>query len=255
MPAGGRLTVVETELRAVEALRAEYQREMGCQIVHDSWHRRGFSTMYAVRADDELIGYAAVGGPPGTPREILKELYLIPPARGRTRVVAGRVIAASGARFIEAQTNDVQLSLVLWDCATECSSETILFADGTDSRIECPDVRLRALSAADRADVFPHSLEPVGDWGVEYDDAIVATGGFLTHYNPPFVDLYIEVAAPFRGRGCGSYLVQALRGIARAAGHVPAARCHADNLASRSALQRGGMRPCARVVRGRLLIA
>ena len=100
--------------------------------------------------------------------------------------------------------------------------------------------------------MFTHHSEPVGDWGLECEGALVATGGFFTHYNPPFVDLYMEVAQPFSGRGYGSYLVQELRRLAREAGHVPAARCHTGNLASRGALQRGGMRQCARVVRGRV---
>ena len=143
MPVGGSLTVLETELRALEALRAEYRREMSCQIVHDSWHRRGFSTLYAVHAGDGCIGYAAVGGPPGEPRDILKELYLVPVERTRTIAVAERVIDVSRARFIEAQTNDVQLSLVLGECAVDCTSDTILFADGID-----PPPRTRRCDAA-----------------------------------------------------------------------------------------------------------
>jgi GNAT superfamily N-acetyltransferase len=100
--------------------------------------------------------------------------------------------------------------------------------------------------------VFAHQVVPVGQWGLAHQQTIVATGGFLTHYNPPFVDLFLEVAEPFRGRGFGSYLVQELRRLAQSAGHVPAARCNVTNQASSGALQRGGMRASGRVVRGRV---
>jgi GNAT superfamily N-acetyltransferase len=233
-------------------MREDYRREMACQIVHDSWHRRGFSSLFAMHADGAPLGYAAVGGPPGEPHDVLKEFYLVPEHRALAQVFARRVIEISGARFIEAQTNDVQLSLLLWDCAEECTSEILLFADGSDGGLEAPGVTLRVLGAMERETVFVHQLEPVGHWGLADQQTIVATGGFLTHYNPPFVDLFLEVAEPFRGRGYGSYLVQELRRLARSAGHAPGARCHENNQASRVALQRGGMRVCGRVVRGRV---
>ncbi len=246
------LSVQPTDLAAVGAMREDYRREMACQIVHDSWHRRDFSSLFAIHEDGAPIGYAAVGGPPGEPHDVLKEFYLVPTRRALALVLARHVIKIGGARFIEAQTNDLQLSLLLWDCAVECTSEILLFADGDGRGLAAPGVTLRVLEATERATVFVHQVEPVGNWGLEYRESVVATGGFLTHYNPPFVDLFMEVAEPFRGRGYGSYLVQELSRLARAAGHVPAARCHQSNLASRAALQRGGMRACGRVVRGRV---
>jgi GNAT superfamily N-acetyltransferase len=35
------------------------------------------------------------------------------------------------------------------------------------------------------------------------------------HYNPPYGDVYMEVAEPFRRRGLGAYLVQELKRIVR----------------------------------------
>jgi hypothetical protein len=52
-----------------------------------------------------------------------------------------------------------------------------------------------------RETVFRHEREPVGDWGLEYDGRLVATGGLLYHYNPPYGDLYMEVSAPYRLKG------------------------------------------------------
>jgi GNAT superfamily N-acetyltransferase len=72
------------------------------------------------------------------------------------------------------------------------------------------------------------------------------------HYNPPYGDIYMEVSAPHRRKGLGSYLVQELKRICRDMGCVPAARCGQDNMASRLTLQRAGLLPCARIVRGRI---
>lgn len=97
---------------------------------------------------------------------------------------------------------------------------------------------------------FSHSTEPIGEWGLDRAGRIVATGGLLFHYNPPYGDLFMEVAPDQRGRGLASYLVQELRRIGREGGHIPAARCDLSNAASRRALERGGMRACGQIVRG-----
>jgi GNAT superfamily N-acetyltransferase len=87
---------------------------------------------------------------------------------------------------------------------------------------------------------------------LERDGHIVATGGLFFHYNKPYGDIYMEVAAAYHRQGLGSYLVQELKRIAREGGHTPSARTDRTNLPSRLALQRAGMFPCARILRGRL---
>ena len=83
-----------------------------------------------------------------------------------------------------------------------------------------------------------------GEWVAEVDGRSVGAGGIMTHYNPPFGDLYMEVDADARGRGIGSCIVRELRAIAKAQGLEPAARCSPENEASRRTLLRGGMRQC-----------
>src|SRR4029079_6739503 len=100
--------------------------------------------------------------------------------------------------------------------------------------------------------IFTHTDEPVGDWAIECDGVIAATGEVLFHYNPPYGDIYMEVAAPSRRRGFGSYLVQELKRICRRTGKIPGARCGVTNEASRGTLERAGMLPCARILRGSL---
>jgi GNAT superfamily N-acetyltransferase len=77
----------------------------------------------------------------------------------------------------------------------------------------------------------------------------------MTHYNPPYGDLYMEVDERFRRRGYGSYLIQELKRVSYEAGLVPAARCNVANGASRATLQKAGLLPCARLLSGVLASA
>ena len=149
-----------------------------------------------------------------------------------------------------AQTNDVLLTLLLYDCAREITSETILFHDVLTTSLTVPGAVLRRVAEADAGRIFEHKVEGVGEWLIEHDGAVVATGGILTHYNPPYGDLFMEVDEPFRRRGYGSYLLQELKRSCYELGRVPAARCNASNTASRAALQKAGLFPCARMLSG-----
>ena len=248
------LEAIPVSLDAILSLREGYRREMGCQIVHDSWHARGFATHFSLIDRGCVVGYAAVGGAPGSASDIIKEFYVLPGHSAEALPLFRCLIAASKALFIEAQTNDVLLSLMLWDCAVELTSETILFADAGPTQMAPADVKVGPLTAAARARVFHHTLEPVGDWGLTHGPEVVATGGILFHYNPPYGDLYMEVVESARRRGYGSYLVQELKRICYEGGHVPAARCQQSNVASRRTLERAGMLACARIVRGRIAV-
>lgn len=244
--------VAPAGLEDIASLREEYRREMGCQIVHDSWHRRGFASSWLLRSDGAIVGYGSVGAPPREPRDILKELFIRPGFRAHVKPLVRALVTASGARRIEAQTNDRLLLLVLLDAAVDLTSDTILFDDALTTSLAVPGVTVRRLTDDDRGRVFEHTREPVGDWGLELDGTIVATGGLAFHYNPPFGDIYMEVEPNHRRRGLGSYLVQELKRVCAAMGSVPAARCGDTNVGSRRALERAGMLPCARIVRGRI---
>jgi len=76
-------------------------------------------------------------------------------------------------------------------------------------------------ASAPKAHIFPHQREPSGDWVIEVQGAVVATGGFLCHYNPPYGDIFMEVAEPARRLGFGSYLVQELKRVCYEAGKKP----------------------------------
>lgn len=240
------IDVIEAPLEAILAMRQAYRHEMDCQIVHDSWHARGFTRSYLLRIDGVVVGYGSVGGAPRDPRDTLKEFYVAPEHRGEALPLFQRLADVGGARIVEAQTNDVLLSLMLYDTATEITAEKILFADAATTHLpRPPGISLRRVSVeADAA-----------TWALQADGVIVATGGILCHYNAPYGDVFMEVAEAHRRRGLGTYLVQELKRICREGGLVPAARCHHDNPASRRTLERAGMLPCARILRGRLYAA
>jgi GNAT superfamily N-acetyltransferase len=141
--------------------------------------------------------------------------------------------------------------LMLYDCAQNITSDTIIFADAFTSSLTCPDVTLRKTTAEEKEALkprYPH--EGVGEWLLETDEGVVATGGALYHYNPPYGDIYMEVDERFRQRGYGSYLVQEVKRICYEIGKVPAARCNVNNIASRRTLQKAGLLPCGRILMG-----
>jgi GNAT superfamily N-acetyltransferase len=84
--------------------------------------------------------------------------------------------------------------------------------------------------------------EPIGDYVLELDNEIVATGGFLLHYNMPFADLYMEVREDCRRKGFGSFLIQEIKKQCYLSGRVPAARTGTNNIASWSTLTKAGLK-------------
>jgi GNAT superfamily N-acetyltransferase len=230
------LIVTAGDAGLVASLREWHRREMQCQIVHDSFLRRGFCDVYALAVDGETIGYGLIDHKfhPGS----VDEFFVLPHARALVRPLFHQLIETGGATHIRAQTNDRLLLLMLDDCAVDVVVENILFADGLEARLPNPGGTLARLPGA------------AEEWRITLDSRAVAEGGLLFHYNPPYADIYMEVEEAHRRRGYGSYLVQEMKRIAYELGKIPAARCNADNDASRRTLERAGMLPCGRILRG-----
>jgi GNAT superfamily N-acetyltransferase len=244
------IDVTPVLLEDVLPLRELYRREMNCQIVHDSLPRRGFGDLFLLRSDGRLAGYGFVMGYQGEPKDMIREFYVLPAYRGSALPLFRRLIEVSRARRIVAQTNDALLTLMLYDCAREITSDTVVFADALTTSLAVPGAILREVADADKERIFEHKVEPVGEWLLVVDGGIVGTGGIATHYNPPYGDLFMEVDEPHRRRGYGSYLIQELKRVAYETGKVPAARCNVANAASRATLQKAGLFPCARLLGG-----
>lgn len=211
---------------------------------------RGFTDCYLVRLDGRVAGYGCVLGFHDEPKDVIKEYYILPVHRAAALPLFRRLAAASGARTVEAQTNDVLLTLMLFDCAVGIESKTVLFHDAFTTSHSVPGITFRRVAEAEKSRIFPHKMEPVGDWMIEADGEVTATGGLMFHYNVPYGDIYMEVAEPFRRRGYGGYLVQELKRTCYEMGKIPAAHCNESNTASRATLQKAGLLPCARILSG-----
>lgn len=247
-----KIEVQRAEYRDVEAMRGLFRQEANCQIVHDSMLSRGLADAYLILVDEQLAGYGAVLNKYDKDR--LSEFYTLPQQRGNVLPMFRELLAVSRATSMEAQTNIPCMLTLLYDCAEDIVDEKILFHDAFTSNLVCPQDTFRQAVPADAASIFPHQHEPVGEWVVESqsDGAILATGGFLCHYNPPYGDIYMEVSEAARLQGIGSFLVQELKRVCYEAGKKPAARCDTANIASRRTLQRAGLLPCGRFLTGNI---
>jgi GNAT superfamily N-acetyltransferase len=229
-----------------------YRQEMNCQIIHDSLHsRKGWTEPYLLMSHGVAVGYGsvAVGGPwKGKPAVF--EFYVAPPYRSRMFDLFIALLTACNATRIETQSNDSILTAMLHTFAQDVASESILFHDKFRTAHLPNGAIFRRAAAADAARVFPHQAEPVGDWVLEAEGMLAATGGILFHYNRPYGDIYMEVAEAFRKRGLGCYLVQELKRVCYEQGSVPAARCSPTNIPSRKTLQKAGFVPCGHILTG-----
>jgi GNAT superfamily N-acetyltransferase len=242
------IEVSRVEVNEVMPLRELYRQEMNCQIVHDAFPRRGFSDPYLIRIEGRVAGYGLVANQHDP--DTVDEFYPLPAYRAAALPMFRQVLEVSQATRIRAQTNDRLMLLMLYDCAENITRDTILFADAFTTHLTCPTGIFRKATEADKARLFEHKGEPVGDWLIESEGVAVATGGALFHYNPPYADLFMEVDEPYRRRGFGSYLVQELKRICYEMGKTPAARCNAANVASRKTMEKAGLLPCGRILLG-----
>ena len=234
-------------------MHARLRAVANCQLIRDSYWTRGFLTAWAIAVDGKTVGCGAIGNRHFAGRVL--EFFVLPENRRHATELFAELLRATTATQIEAQTNLPLMIAMLREFATEIRTENLLFADAKPTALTVPEGAVfRRKQEAGELRVFAHQMEPEGDWVIEVDGAIVATGGFLTHYNPPFADLYMEVAEKRRQRGFGSYLVQELRRVCREAGYVPAARCDVGNVASQRTLERGGMALCGEMVAGNVKI-
>jgi GNAT superfamily N-acetyltransferase len=236
---------------AIAAWRARYLAGIDAQVRYDAVHQRGWADLYALGLDGVDVGYGAIKGDDSPrDRDALFELYVDPPARPHGVPLARAVIAASGATRLACQTNDAGTYGVFRQLAADVRVDAILFADHDRTALEVSGAIARPRRDDDA--IFEHTAEPVGDFVVEYGGEVVATGGALTHYNPPYADLYMEVRPDARRRGFGALVLQAAKRDCYARGLVPAARTGVTNLASQATLRRAGLRPCGFVLGGRV---
>lgn len=234
------IQVTRVQYEEVKGLRELFRQEASCQIIHDSALQRGLADPFLVFVDALIGGYGAVWNKhyPGR----LMEFYTLPHLRPAALLMFRELLAASQSTHIEAQSNIPLMLLMLYDCAEDIVTEKILFHDVFTSHLPRPDGVFRRAPKEDQA--------PKGEWLIEGNNTVLGAGGFLCHYNPPYGDIYMEVAESERRRGVGSYLVQELKRVCYEAGKKPAARCDPSNIGSRRTLEKAGLLPCGRLLAG-----
>lgn len=238
--------------QAVLALRERVRGEMRCQIIHYQIHARaGWTEMFALHTDGALAGFGtkAVGGP-WRERPTIIEFFVSPEQRGHVFRLFEALLAQTGVRHIETQSNGTLLAHMLHAWSGDVVSESILFEDKLTTDLPANGAILRQVTPDAEIHAAIEGRRGGGDWQLVVDNTVVGQGGILFHYNRPYGDLHMEIAEQLRRQGLGSYFVQELKRACRALGSIPAARCNRDNLASRYTLQRAGFVPCGHLLTG-----
>ena len=209
-----KIEVWRSEYKEIEALRERYRQEANCQIVHDSILRRELADPYLILSDGRVAGYGGVWNKYDLGR--VMEFYTPPCHRAHAQDLFRELLTVSKATQIEAQTNMPLMLTMLYDFAESIATESILFEDAFQTNLPCLNGVFRHTRPGDG--------DSYADWGIEVEGKIVAEGGFLCHYNPPYGDVSMSVSEDARRQGLGSYLVQELKRVCGEAGKRPSAR-------------------------------
>ena len=253
MAASAKLASIED----THELRTQFRKEMDCQIVHDSIHRReGWTKTYLLELNGFSVGFAsmAVAGP-WKDKPTVFEFYVLPSHRVHGFDLFEAFLATSGARFFEVQSNDALFTVMLHAYGREVVSEKIVYRDQTNTALPANGAVVKCVSSKKEITTAIEQRQGGGEWVVEVDGAVVGKGGILFHYNVPYGDIYLEIDEPFRRRGLGGYFIQELKCACRDLGAIPCARTDPANIASRRALQRSGFAPFAHILNAPVAIA
>jgi GNAT superfamily N-acetyltransferase len=235
-----KIEATKTTLKEILSLRNLFLQESNFQIRYNASHERGRTDSYKISVDTIIIGYGSLKGNENpAERNTIFEFYIIPSFRHLSSGAFAKLLNISSASFIECQSNDILLNSMLYEYGQNINANVVLFKDQIATFHHLDDVKFRKRNDGDV--IFEHKLEPEGDYVLEKNNQIVATGGFLLHYNVPFADLYMEVRQDYRRQGLGSFLLQEVKKQCYLATRVPAARCDIENIASRATLQKAGM--------------
>jgi GNAT superfamily N-acetyltransferase len=246
-----KLQVFKSELKEILPLRKLFLEENHFQIRYNACHERNWSDSYLFELDASPVGYGSIKGKEDLrSRDTVFEFFIISQYRSLDSQFFIELVKASGATYVEAQSNELLSTRMLYEFGQDIRSDVILFKDNiaTELNISNTNFRLRAQEDA----VFHHTIEPIGDYVLEQKGRIVATGGFMLHYNFPFADLYMEVDEGYRKMGLGSFLIQEIKKECYKNGRVPAARCNIQNKASQATLLKAGLVAAGFMLEGKI---
>jgi GNAT superfamily N-acetyltransferase len=238
----------------VMALRREHRQEVNAQIVHDQIsEREGWTRTYRLVRDGVAVGFGSVAiAGPWKDRPTLYEFFLRTEERTRAFAWFEELLQVSQATRLEVQTNEYLLTTLALTYGRNWETEAVVFRHGEDTQLPSHGARLSQVTPGEEVQKAIERRRGGGEWALKLEDQVIGKGGVLCHYNPPYGDLHMEIAEPFRRRGWGSYLLQEMIRECRRLAVTPVARCNVNNVASRRTLQRAGFVPCALIVTGAL---
>ncbi|MDB5156837.1 MAG: Acetyltransferase protein [Mucilaginibacter sp.] len=236
--------IVKAQETDIESHRRLFLAEAKFQFIYNKCHGAGWVDNYLFKFGERAIGYGSVWGKDKREdRDTICEFFLDHPFRKYARQVFGQFIKASGAGFVECQTNDILLANMAFESAKNINAEAILFEAAFETGYLIGGAQ------------FIKSKDP-NEWDaycIQKDGEVVATGGFVWNYNFPYIDIYYEVKENFRKQGYGVLIMQELKKEAYRLNRIPAARCNVKNEASKALLLKAGMRICGYIIIGEIV--
>ncbi|MEP6746558.1 MAG: GNAT family N-acetyltransferase [Bacteroidota bacterium] len=240
------IKIVKASLQEIQLLRELFLNEGNFQFVCNKCHQYGWAGTWLFLRDGTKIGYGSVWGKDKREdRDTIFEFYLLPPYRKDASFIFREFQVACGASYVESQSNDALLTLMLYEFCQGIFAEAILFKDDVTTNFNVAGIAFRKQAPEDET-------EGAGQYVLELNNEIVATGGFVWNYNLPYIDMFYEVKENFRRKGYGSLMTQELKKEAYLMSRVPAARCNPDNTASKLTLLKAGMQICGFRLTGNL---
>ena len=237
--------VSKVPLEKIQELREISLRENNFQFVHDKCHGAGWADTYIFLLGADTVGYGSMWGKDDRQmRDTIFEFYLLRPYRKFASMIFTKFGIASGASFIECQTNNKLQSELFFEYARNIQVEAILFEDNRQTQLNIPATLFRKNSGENEGP----------EYVLEYSGKVVASGGFVRNYNFPYIDMYYEVDDGQRMKGFGSLFTQELKREAYRLKRVPAARCNIKNHASKATLLKAGMAICGHMLIGELVL-
>lgn len=244
-----KIEIRKSSISEIESLRNQFLSENQIQIRYDACHVRGWADEYAIVVDGMPIGYASVKGMKElSDRDTVFEFFILPEFRNKVSLIFEQVLDKTKTTYLECQTNEFLMTSMLFEFGVNIHSDVMLFQDGHKTSLEKTGLHFRKKKPSD--DLSWKNPGEAGQYVLLKEQMVVADGGFLTHYNKPFADLYMEVNPDERGKGMASYILQEIKKECYKAGRVPAARCNISNPGSRGALLKAGMQVCGYMLLG-----
>ena len=244
---------IETHLEVILPYRRKYLKESNFQIRYNNFHESNWTDSYLLFDGNKIVGYGAVKGLNDIKeRNTIFEFYLLKSQRHNAQEIYNTFIAASNATYAEAQSNDILNTEMLNTFCKDITNPLIIFGRAQVRANSKFNAKFRLSKTTDTT--WKNKEAELEKYVLEIDNTVVAGGGFTTHYNKYYADIFMEVKPSKRKRGLGSFIVQSLIKECQALGLTPVAACSIENEASKNCLLKGGFLEIGHTLQGTLKV-